>query len=648
MNTAIRFAVFCALLRPWSCLADTPVRSTISYDPYAPSNKILVSWATVPGKHYAVRTTPILGQPWHTLNLTPLVATTNQMSYGAENNESSRFYRVVKLDTEPPEVWRLSPADGAIAVARQSALKVHLTEETAIDLTSISLSLSGGPTIYLSDPRLTFTNGVLTYTPFSNEFFGPYASTVTVSLSVADTLGYGLANYDWSFQLEQETVLAESVLLIGNSSALPLHGAIPSGFTLVSTNENTFVFRYTAASSGLTNGQILVSTDPSFAYKSRVISFTEDPQTQTVTVLTEPVSLAELFEQASVRLTGDVVAHGSIVERRFSLDGTVIYQNANLKVEIVSGFLEFDAQYAIAADFNRRLRPLSFDAEIFGAAALDLLLRVTAQQSGYYEWTKTLITPVRKFIGPFWIGIVPVWLEVRFELDVGCAGQLYAEGSITTGLSAAKDINLVAQLRNRQWTHSAEQNGFFAPLQTTWEIYSSVSALAYLEPKLTIYLESLAGASVSLTPYLKFEGYFPLKPFDPYWTLYAGLNGELAVEARFWDEDWGELPSWDLFGGRIIIAHDPPTAACQAETLEGQPITQIQRGTPLLWKLLYPTNLTGATVEWRDEAGQLIGTGNPLRYVYTTAGVKTVHVMAGGLTGSCSILVRSDPIWGEK
>src|SRR5207244_273399 len=88
-------------------------------------------------------------------------ATNNLVRSPDQNNQAARFYKVVKLDTDPPEVWRLAPASNAIAVGLQSPLKAYLRDETAIDSISIALTVGTNPPVTLADPRMNYTNSGL-------------------------------------------------------------------------------------------------------------------------------------------------------------------------------------------------------------------------------------------------------------------------------------------------------------------------------------------------------------------------------------------------------------------------------------------------------------------------------------------------------
>jgi formylglycine-generating enzyme required for sulfatase activity len=94
-----------------------------------------------------------------------------------------------------------------------------------------------------------------------------------------------------------------------------------------------------------------------------------------------------------------------------------------------------------------------------------------------------------------------------------------------------------------------------------------------VEPKLTIYLESVAGPTADLKPYLELDVHACVQPGEAgvdAW-LYDGLSGTLAADVRFWNNNWGNLPSWDLFNLRQPI----PGAHWSYATPAGAPMQTI-------------------------------------------------------------------------
>lgn len=173
------------LLLGLPCAAQTPIMSSIAYDANDPTNAIVLSWEAIPGKHYNVLTTTALGQqPWTVLNPSPIYASNNLVRFRDQNDQSARFYRIAKVDTEPPELIQSYPWDGAIAVSTQAVLRAWLRDQTGIDTNTLTLTVGTQGAVDLADPRLTYTNGLLTYTPGPSEVLGAPEETVTVRISV--------------------------------------------------------------------------------------------------------------------------------------------------------------------------------------------------------------------------------------------------------------------------------------------------------------------------------------------------------------------------------------------------------------------------------------------------------------------------------
>ncbi|MCX6913872.1 MAG: hypothetical protein NT167_12610, partial [Verrucomicrobia bacterium] len=369
---------------------NTPVPTTIAWDASNPTNKILLTWEAIPTKQYNVLTTTALGHSWQSLTNGLLVASNNLVRFSTQPDQAARFYRIVKRDTDPPTISRSLPSDGAIAVQRQGQLQVWLQDETGIATNSISLAVGTNPPVTLADPRMAFQNGLLTYTPATNQFLGANGQVITNRLVVADTLGHWGTN-TWAFKLELAPILASSVVLISPSSRL----------TLLSTNGNTFVFSYTNASSGLTNGSILVSTDSNFPYKRLVLSVDDNPSGHTVSLVTTQAALGDILLQGSVQFFGADFAPDSgkgpwpkNLSTTISLGPTTLYDNGQVKIDVPSGQLSFTPDFRIAAEFGGTP---SFDLDISATMEFDLTLRASWQNSWPFAASKGIGKPIHQF-----------------------------------------------------------------------------------------------------------------------------------------------------------------------------------------------------------------------------------------------------------
>jgi hypothetical protein len=259
-----------------------PVNCNLSYNG---SNAVQIAWNAYPGKSYVVQTTTNLAQPWQSAPTTPpvLSTTTNWLSYSFPVAAKAQFFKVVKLDTDGPEVYKTAPFDGAIGVGLQTVIQAWLRDETGVNTNSIALAIGTNPPVTLSDPRLSYSVGLLTYTPATNQFLGTNGQLVSVSLSAADALGNQTTNFTWWFQLELAPVFSSNIVSLGSAAA---KGPSPNdanscNLALVSTNGDYFTLTY-AGSCCLTNGMVLMNPDQYTGYTRTVVSFTNYSASNTV------------------------------------------------------------------------------------------------------------------------------------------------------------------------------------------------------------------------------------------------------------------------------------------------------------------------------------------------------------------------------
>jgi formylglycine-generating enzyme required for sulfatase activity len=154
-----------------------------------------------------------------------------------------------------------------------------------------------------------------------------------------------------------------------------------------------------------------------------------------------------------------------------------------------------------------------------------------------------------------------VWAEADWEFSIGTEGELAGQTSATVGFESSQSLAFGTKFRNGQWTPYSSQSSQTVPYPATWQAGGSGRIRGFVEPKLTIFLESLAGPTANLRPYLELTANACVQPgqvgVDA--SLYAGLSGTVGVDLRFWDSDWATLPSWELFDPRALIWHQSLT-----------------------------------------------------------------------------------------
>jgi len=541
------------------CTAQIPIGSSIGYEGTNSSNNIVLTWESIPTKLYNVLTTTVLGpQPWVPLNPSPIYSSNNLVRYRDTNNQPNRFYKVVKLDTDPPEIWRLNPGSNSFSVALQNPLKIWLRDETGIDPASIVLSVGTNAPATLADLRISYVNGTLTYTPATNEFHGTYGETVTATLAVSDTLGHRATN-TWPFRLELLTILADNVVLITNSGPL----------TFVSSNDNAYVFSYSGAESGVTNGHVLVSIDPENDYKLVVLSITDNPASHTISIMATQALMSDIFTQSSLRFlaedpgldAGGLRPASETHSFTYDLGGLTVYDDNGLTIETVSGQFFFDQDYSISAEISLTAPP-KVDVNLSSTLGLDLELQATYQTTLSSSGDKRIGGPLRlvRFRGciltPFPPICIPFRADVVGEFNIGFEAELTGAGTVTGGFQSRLELTYGSRFRDWQWKPYHETilpEPVVSPV--SWMGAGSGRLRVYLEPKLTLYIWAARIGSGNLKPYLELEANACVRPGEAgvNLTLYRGLSSTLALDLKAWQEDWGEQPSVELFNIRKQI-----------------------------------------------------------------------------------------------
>ena len=581
----------------FAAIPPMPGVGPIGIDVRSSSNRVVISWEAIPGKQYQVRAASLLdGLPWQTLTSVPLFATNNLIRFRTPFGPSSQFFQVLKVDTDPPEIWRLKPASNGIAVSRQSQLKVDLRDETGVDPASVRFTLGTNAPLTLQDSQLSYTNGTVVYTPSPDTFLGQYGETVRVTLAVSDTLGHRTTN-SWPFELELMPVLADNVIVISPASTLQL----------AATNGDTFVFTYTGPSSGLTNGHIVVGTDPAFPYQRTVVSVTEELTTHTVTLQTTQAALADILVEGSIHFEGQGMALEETGARSASvtdgisipLNGLPLYVKEGVKVEVVTGRFEFDPDLSI--DYQIR-KPRKFDLKISADLKLDMMLSASWQDSLKFDSSQRIGRAARNITGfiPTRI-LIPIPLVVTAEFRAGLEGEMTGHARVMGGFNYSRSVAVGVKYRDGDWTSFTEESSDSKVYPVTWEASGSVRIRAYVEPKIGIYLAGLIGPTLNVKPYLELEANACVQPgqvgVDV--SLFGGITSTLALEIRGWDKELvPPLPATELLNLRALLWHGNFAQATGPPPLQSEKLVWIPCGTFMMGS---PSN---EPARWPNEGPQ--------------------------------------------
>jgi formylglycine-generating enzyme required for sulfatase activity len=642
------------------------------------SNAVQIAWNCYPGESYVIQTTTNLAQAWQNAPTTPatLTTTNNALSYTFPVAGKAQFFKVVKLDTDGPQVYQTSPFNGAIGVGLQATLQAWLQDESGVDTNSIALTVGTNAPVSLKDPRLSYVSGVLTYTPATNQFLGTNGQTVTASLSVKDILGNQTTNFTWSFQMALAPVISSNIVFLGGTSPAPCN------LTLLSTNGNSFTFSYTG-SCCLTNGMQLVNTNLYTGYARTVVSFTNYPASNTVVALTRTATLAELLQAGTFSSSAFILltnsAGGSVRPKdltkawdfplNYTLSlGQMLYHDGNLLVQTLpSSQLSLNGTLHLVASFQG-FRLTAVQAQVTGTESFELDVQAQAAASVNFAGSLALIPPIHQLYGGF-IGPVPVWVDVEFEVNAGYTADFSASAEITDGINGVKTISV-----GRNWGATSGWADIYDNpptslniLTPTWQVQGSADVRVYLQPKVSVLVESLVGFSADLEPYLELSGSAQLNPPECDLSLLTGLQSTIGMDLTGWDASWGPLPSttFNLIPQQMLwhyacANNTPPQITVQPQSQTASVGATVSfsaqaQGSATLSYFWYQnglpltdnTRITGsasstlqiANVQSSDAANYTARVSNPAGSVTSAGAALTVWTGAGGSNPGGMVLI---------
>ncbi|MBT5926707.1 MAG: formylglycine-generating enzyme family protein, partial [Verrucomicrobia bacterium] len=181
------------------------VSSTIRLNAEQDFDKATISWFGLPEKRYRVQYREELnGGEWLNLEKEPRTGANVSLSVsvGFEEASDHRFYRILKLDTEPPQILSSSPGQNGVTIHEDNGLTFSFLDETGVDPSSIRLSYKD--TTYTVDhPHLNFGNGQLWFSLAEGQTWGGPETSVQLSLSASDLNGNAMEEpYNLQFRVE--------------------------------------------------------------------------------------------------------------------------------------------------------------------------------------------------------------------------------------------------------------------------------------------------------------------------------------------------------------------------------------------------------------------------------------------------------------
>lgn len=205
----------------------------------------------------------------------------------------------------------------------------------------------------------------------------------------------------------------------------------------------------------------------------------------------------------------------------------------------------------------------------------DVTVSMTKNTSGTKDillYSRTL-TPIT-----IMVGVVPVVILPEFEVKVGVEGNIVA--GVTAGMA----------LTTETWATVSWDDGWGLDCGSTYEatpspprLSSQLTVAGFASAGLDFEVYGVAGPTVELKPYVELAADTEA---DPWWTLSAGIKGEIGLEVEVFDHGvFSKTYPFDMFGPWVIDQAGSSTSGGESSEYEtpsvSGKITDATSGAPV-------------------------------------------------------------------
>ena len=594
-----------SLRTAWHLLATTAcflvVQSTVAleipylFDSDTNGRPNRIYWQTEPGVRYDLLMSDNL-DGWSRVNGYPLKAEGLAMGHSFDLGPNG-FFMIGSIDEKPPVVVSQWPVVDGFAVGRFADLGITLSDDSGMDPASVRLTVGTTGPLRQGAPGLAINGSTVTYNP-GDTALGAWGETVTATLVVADTLGNSLT-HTWSFRVETQAIVAHNVIVFGSPEAQqagqlldgdsptadlasrfpdpePTGEPEPPAWSIASVEADRIMISYTAgqppAMAADTLACNLTPSSVDQVFYRKIVSTSDDPSSSLLTLFTEDVPLEQFIQRGSASISQDTVVYetdagGNIVgavdgplEAKLGsigpdLSGEVLWNGNGATV------LWDEARWQLTPTIQTSLEIEDFKLERFNSTLKGNIESALVPGFNYntgatLSGTKQLASD-GKLVFLDQVGVVPVWLDVKFNLAVDFSANASGESTMSGGMRHNADFGFGGTYTRGAspavvWNGSAQsQPARIVPFQ--YNINGSGGAEIGLTPRVEIHVFGLADVQANMDPRFGFTGEAvmtggSLESAD--WSLYSRANLNLGMAVLGIGE--GSLPSasYPLYSSR--------------------------------------------------------------------------------------------------
>ena len=322
-----------------------------------------------------------------------------------------------------------------------------------------------------------------------------------------------------------EVVLSENAVLIDSNSV-----------TAPTVQGNTVIFKVDGTEPQLNVGDVIVIQSGGGHIK-KINSIQSDANTVRLTTtngkITDVYDYINIIDEVPFNPANNKINKyrpaPEINEIYEPLDGEIIYEGrvngVNITAKVESGHVRFNPSFPHEIFYDKDNPDIRFKLITKGDFELDCKIAITVD--GNLEIPKKV--KLFTYSMPFSIGIVPALINIDFIAGVNF--DLNTSGTITTGMKLNTFLEFGAYYDHLGW-HVVDKYGDPTPTgyDPTWEANSEVNMRGYLTPEISLSIVGVAGPSMSIEPYMNFNGGIDYSRGKWQWNLVGGFDGNVGFK----------------------------------------------------------------------------------------------------------------------